>query len=125
MFKKKKPFLKKAEALLCIPEKNSQVKETRLDSGDLILSYKAVYKPMFLRLQKFFRPKAQSTFTRKIQLDQLGGHVWELINGEKDVKAIIKEFAATHSLNHREAEISVTMFLKSLGEKGLIGIREP
>lgn len=125
MFRKKKPLLHKTAALLCIPEKNRLVEETRLDSGDLLLSYPAVYKPIFLKVQKFLRPKGKRTFTRKIQLDQLGTQVWSLINGEKDVKTIIKEFASIHTLNHREAEISVTLFLKSLGEKGLIGIREP
>ncbi len=125
MFKQKKPAMQKKEALLCIPEKNRMVEETILESGDLILSYQSMYKPFFLKVRKFMRPGAKNTFRRKIQLDKLGVHVWSLIDGQKDVQEIIKNFAAFHTLNYREAEISVTLFIKSLGEKGLIGIREP
>jgi len=122
---RKKNTLKKKDALLCIPEKNTTVKETYLDSGDLILTYQAMYKPFFLKIQKIIRQNSKKTFTRKIQLDGLGVDVWSLLDGEKNVKAIIKKFATRHTLNYKEAEISVTLFLRSLGEKGLIGIKEP
>ena len=124
MFKKKNNS-SKHDALLCIPEKNRLVKESTLDSGDMILSYQSVYKPLFRKIQKFVHKNPDNTFKRKIQLDHLGVDVWHLINGKKNVKAIIKEFATIHTLNYKEAEISVTLFLRSLGEKGLIGIKEP
>lgn len=123
MFKKKN--LKKTDALLCIPEKNQTVKENVLDSGDMILSYQAGYKPFFLKIQKIMRQKSKTSFRRKIQLDHLGVDVWSLLDGKKNVKIIIREFATLHKLNYKEAEISVTQFLRSLGEKGLIGIKEP
>ncbi len=110
---------------MCIPEKNTTVKENFLDSGDLILTYQAMYKPFFLRIKKIVGQNPKKTFTRKIQLDGLGVDVWSLLDGEKNVKTIIKEFAVRHTLNYKEAEISVTLFLRSLGEKGLIGIKEP
>ena len=121
----KKNSLKKNDALLCIPEKNASVKENFLDSGDLILIYQVLYKPFFLKIQKIIGQSKKNTFTRKIQLDGLGVDVWSLLDGKKNVKTIIKEFAALHRLNYKEAEISVTLFLRSLGEKGLIGIKEP
>ncbi len=125
MIFKKKDNRSKFDALLCIPEKNSLVKESILDSGDMILSYQSVYKPLFRKIQKFVRKNPDNTFKRKIQLDHLGVDVWSIIDGKKNVKALIKEFAALHTLNYKEAEISVTLFLRSLGEKGLIGIKEP
>lgn len=91
----------------------------------MILTYQAMYKPFFLKIQKIIRQNSKKTFTRKIQLDGLGVDVWSLLDGEKNVKAIIKKFATRHTLNYKEAEISVTLFLRSLGEKGLIGIKEP
>lgn len=124
---KKKDILAKHDALLCIPEKNRLVKETPLDSGDLILSYEAAYRPFFVKIQKIIRrttPPSRS-FQRKIQLDKLGGDVWSLMDGVRNVKTIIKEFAGLHQLNYKEAEISVTLFLRSLGERGLIGLRSP
>lgn len=125
MIFKKKPDLAKKDALLCIPEKNSLVEETYQDSGDLILSYPALYKPFFMNIQKIIRRHPQATFLRKIQLDRLGIDVWSLLDGQKNVKTIIKKFAALHTLHYKEAEISVTLFLRSLGEKGVIGIKEP
>ncbi len=122
---RKKNNFKKNDALLCIPEKNTTVKENFLDSGDLILTYQAMYKPFFLRIKKIVGQNPKKTFTRKIQIDGLGVDVWSLLDGEKNVRTIIKEFAVRHTLNYKEAEISVTLFLRSLGEKGLIGIKEP
>ena len=122
---RKKNNFKKNDAILCIPEKNTTVKENFLDSGDLILTYQAMYKPFFLRIKKIVGQNPKKTFTRKIQLDGLGVDVWSLLDGEKNVRTIIKEFAVRHTLNYKEAEISVTLFLRSLGEKGLIGIKEP
>jgi hypothetical protein len=121
----KKDSLTKNNALLCIPEKNSLVEEIFLDSGDLILSCPVMYKPFFIKIRKMMRRNPEKSFRRKIQLDSLGVDVWSLLDGEKNVKTIIKEFAALHTLNDKESEISVTLFLRLLGEKGLIGIKEP
>ena len=121
---KLKPLSKK-KALKCVPEKNSLVKETRLESGDLILSYPVAYKPFMARVRKLIGQDKDKTFTRKIQLDALGVHVWALIDGKKTVKNLIDTFAADYQVHYKESEASVTLFLKSLGEKGLILIREP
>ncbi len=120
---KKKTTLSKEESLLCIPEKNDLVKEEHLESGDMILEFSVMYKPFFSKIQNVFQANPKKTFQRKIQLDALGIHVWNLINGKDNVKTIIKKFADMHTLNIKEAEISVTLFLKSLGEKGLILIK--
>ncbi len=118
-------MIRKEKALLGIPQKNTHVKETLLDSGDLVLTYRAVYKPFFLKIKKFLRSNKNQTFKKKIQLDGLGVHVWSLVDGKKNVKSIIEEFADYHKLNIKESELSVTQFLRSLGERGLIGIKEP
>ena len=121
--KKKKPWTKQ-EALSCIPERNPEIEEFVPDTGGLILSFPVMYKPFFMRLQRLLRSNVQKTFRRKIQLDGLGMDVWSLLDGKRDVKAVIKDFAGLHGLNNKEAEISVTHFLRSLGQKGLIRIRE-
>nr|NJM01237.1 PqqD family protein [Desulfobacula sp.] len=121
---KKKKAWTKQDALLCIPEKNTGVEELFLDGGDLVLSFPVTYKPFFMRLRRFLRSDPKSTFRRKIQLDRLGADVWSLLDGKRDVKTVIREFAGRHGLDNKEAEISVTHFLRSLGQKGLIRIRE-
>jgi len=123
MGKRKKAWTRK-DSLLCIPEKNAGVEEVFLDTGDLVLSFPVRYKPFFMRLQRFLRSNPQKTFRRKIQLDRLGVDVWSLLDGNRDVKAVIKAFARLHGLDEKEAEISVTHFLRSLGQKGLIRIKE-
>lgn len=115
----------KKEALLCIPERNTGSEEIFKDNGDLVLSFPVVYKPFFMRLWRIVGATPRETFNRKIQLDRLGADVWSLIDGKRDVKTIIKSFASLHGLDNREAEISVTLFLRSLGEKGLISINDP
>jgi hypothetical protein len=62
---------------------------------------------------------------KRIQLDRLGAHVWSLIDGARTVREITAAFAEAHGLDVREAEASVTQFLRSLGKKGLVGLREP
>ena len=125
IFKKNETAFAKQDAFLCIPVKNDLVEETILDSGDLLLSYQAVYKPFFRKIQKLIQKDFEKTFQRKIELDRLGMDVWSLLDGKKNVKTIVRKFAALHKLNTKEAEISVTLFLRSLGEKGLIAIKEP
>lgn len=117
--------LKKPHALSFIPQKNEQVQEEILPNGDIILIYQVVYQPFFLKIKRLIGSNKGTSFTKKLQLDGLGVHVWSLMDGKKNVKFIIKEFARHHRLNQREAEVSVTLFLKSLGERGLIGMKEP
>ena len=42
---------------------------------------------------------------------------------EDDNEHVIKVFAETHRLENREAEISVTHFIKELGRRGLLGLQ--
>ena len=122
---KKNPQIARTDSLKCIPVKNSLVKEEQSESGDLILSYPSMYKPFFSKIQRMLQSNPKKTFQRKIELDGLGMDVWTFIDGKKNVKTIITHFAQKHVLNEKEAEISVSLFLKSLGEKGLIVINEP
>lgn len=121
---KHKPKLSRTDALLCIPEKNPLVKESQLESGDLILSCPQVYKPFFQKLRNLIKQSPEQTYIRKIELDQLGCDVWSMIDGGKNINSIVREFADKHQVHIREAEISVTLFIKSLGEKGLIVIKD-
>ena len=121
----KKNDLSKNQAFLFIPQKNDSVEETILESGELLLTYHAQVRPFFSKMQTFFTKRPVKPVKRKIQLDLLGKSVWDLLDGKKNVKKIIKEFAARHKVNKKEAEVSVTLFLKSLGTKGLIGMKEP
>lgn len=111
------------DALDCIPEKNSQIEEKADSEGDLLLSYQVQVKPWFQGVFKKITKSKNTLVTRKLQLDTLGTSVWQMIDGRKSVKQIIREFQELHKLNSREAEISVTSFLKELGKRGLLAMK--
>ncbi|NNG00281.1 MAG: PqqD family protein [Desulfobacteraceae bacterium] len=105
------------------PVKNEEVSETPSDDGSVLLSYTISVKPFFVGLIRRFSSRPDQPMTKKIQLDALGTQVWKLIDGRRSVRRIIDAFADTNQLHPQEAEVSVTQFLKSLGKKGLIGIK--
>jgi hypothetical protein len=80
-------------------------------------------RPFFAGLAKRFGGQEAQIQTKKLQLDELGTLVWNLIDGERSVQQVVKMFAATHRLETREAEVSVTQFIRELGRRGLIGMR--
>jgi len=68
----------------------------------------------------FYVPKS-----RKIVLDELGTFVWERCDGQTTVRDLIGIFAERYKLGRREAEVSLTEYLRTLAKRGLIGIAVP
>lgn len=115
--------LNRYDALACVPVKSVSVEEYDPGDGTLVLSYPFGYRPVFQKIRRLVGRGPSSGFTRKVELDLLGVGVWRLIDGRNNVRTIIKRFAKAHALDLKEAEVSVTLFLRSLGKKGLIGMR--
>jgi hypothetical protein len=124
-FKRRKQAEKpnRSEALECTPVKNDQIKESRLESGELLLNYPVTIRPWLASVFRRLGGNSQRTVWKKLQLDPLGTEVWELIDGDTRVRDVIGRFASTHRLSKREAEVAVTRFLWDLGKRGLIGLR--
>ncbi len=120
---KQKQF-SRSDALCCIPVRNSQVLENRLDSGEILLSYPETLRPWFSSLILRMNKKAELRRMRKLQLDILGTGVWDLIDGKSTITEIIASFAKLHLLYHKEAEISVVQFLRELGRRGIVGMKQ-
>jgi hypothetical protein len=59
---------------------------------------------------------------RRVELDDLGLEVLNLCNGRNTVESVIEKFAADHKLSFREAQLSVTQFLRLLTERGLVAV---
>ena len=59
---------------------------------------------------------------RKVELDRLGASVLEMCDGRRTIEKIVEEFAAGHKLTFREAQLSVTQFLRQLTQRGLVVI---
>lgn len=114
---------KRSEALDCIPIKNDEIEESRLESGELLLCYPMIIRPWLAGLFKRLGGNSERTVIKKLQLDTLGAEVWELIDDDARVRDVIRRFASNHRLTQREAEVAVTRFLRELGKRGLIGLR--
>lgn len=77
---------------------------------------------------KLHRPKwqqmlgARGEFERTFVLDAYGREVYESCDGKKKVTTIVKQFARKHKISEREAELSVTTYLKTLIRKGLVAV---
>ena len=113
----------RSEALACIPQKRGQVKETIGEDGNVLLDYTVSVRPWFTGLLKRMGVGADGRINKKLQLDELGTQVWGMLDNRKTVRQIVREFARSHQLMEREAEVAVTQFLRELGKRGLIGVR--
>jgi len=115
--------LTRVTALKCRPVKNVQVDEDRLDSGEVVLSYPTTMRPWFAGLVRRLGGPEAPTRMKKLQLDTLGTAVWDLMDGRRTVRQLVRDFAEAYQLHPREAEVSVTRFLRDLGKRGIIGLK--
>jgi hypothetical protein len=125
VFKGKSPVpeINRFEALNCIPVKNLQVREVRGDTGPALLSYPVEIRPWLAGWIRRLGGPADRGRIRKLQLDELGTAVWDLLDGSRSVEQVIQRFAALQRLHPKEATVAVTLFLRELGKRGLIGLR--
>lgn len=94
-----------------------------METGEVVINYPVTIRPFFAGLVKRFGGQEVQTQMKKFQLDELGTAVWNLMDGKHTVRQLVKIFAGTHRLEPREAEVSVTQFIRELGRRGLIGMR--
>jgi hypothetical protein len=99
------------------------VKTDFLESGEVILTYPVSPKPWVSGLARRLGWSEKRYWTKKLQLDELGTTVWNLLDGEKTVYRVIREFTDKYRLLPKEAELSVSRFLMELGKRGIIGLR--
>ncbi len=60
---------------------------------------------------------------KKVELDEIGSDVWEMCDGNSHVEAIAKAIGTSYRLNKRQAEVSVTAYLKMLAERRFIALK--
>ncbi len=125
LFRKKKPAptFTREQALACTPVRNNVVSWERLSSGGIQVEYVLLLKPFFISILERFNPAPATPPTRKLQLDDFGSQVWEMLDGSRTTADLIKEFADDHAISSQEAEQSITLFLRELGKRGLIALR--
>jgi hypothetical protein len=111
------------EALAYKPVKSPQVTETRLETGEVMLEYPLAVRPLVAAVaRRLGKSREDLVQIKKLQLDVLGTSVWDLVDGKRSVRRMVQIFAETHRLEKKEAEVSVTQFLRELGQRGLLGL---
>jgi len=116
--------LSRREALTCIPVKNRHVRERRLENGDVVVVYPMMVRPWMESLARWLGADATPPRTAKLQLDRLGSAVWAMLDGQTSLQRIVAAFSEAHRLERKEAEVAVTQFIRELGRRGLIGLRQ-
>ncbi len=116
----KPPEVDRKAAMTLRPGRNAVLRwEAQEESGKTLLKV-----PVNLQGGRFRKRIAQWMKVPKervVELDEVGGYVWELCDGKHTVEQIVQATANAFKMNRREAEVSVTMFLQMLHERNFIG----
>ncbi len=120
------PFLKIAppqvdrQATLRLrPAHNSKLSWERSESGETILT--VPQNDRVSRVTRWMARWLSAPTERRVELDEVGGFVWELCDGSHTVDTIVTRTGKHFKMNRREAEVSVTMFLQMLHQRNFIG----
>lgn len=118
---KKVPRLTREQSLSALPVRNTLVEYTRTEEGETEITIPR-RKDLLGRLLGliFFVPRK-----RKIVLESIGTDVWELCDGEHNVDQITDVLVKKYKLNRREAEASLTEYLRRLAKRRLIAFAIP
>lgn len=117
------PVIPRSEALNMVPVRNTEVTETPLADGLVQLAYPLAIKPWFGRLAEKVGMWDKRPMVKQIELDEMGTFVWQRIDGKHSVRSIAEEFTEYYEVQPREAELSVTAFIKTIGQRGIIGLK--
>lgn len=101
------------------PGWNSLLKWEKRETGEVLLTIPQNMKAK--RVTRFVAKWLQVPDERHVELDEVGGFVWELCDGQHTVETIVQKTSKHYKMNRREAEVSVTMFLQMLHERNFIG----
>lgn len=119
MFKRrpKPPKMTREQALAMKPVRlvDAQLTLDSVGNGKLSVSIQPT------RVARWFI-KGSEGRQKTFELDPVGVYVWKQIDGKSSVEQLIRRIAKQYNLDLRQAEASTTAFLKTLMQKGLIGI---
>jgi hypothetical protein len=93
---------------------------TRENEGGIITLVVPFHAPGWIR--RLARRVGSGEGERTVELDQIGSFVWRMCDGETAVRDMIERLADEYKVNRKEAEASVTAFLRTLATRGLVMI---
>ena len=110
--------LTRPQALAVVPVHNSSLSWEKVEGGEIALRVPRRSDGLGRIMARMFRVPEH----KEILLDEVGASVWEMCDGRHDIGGIITETSKKYKLNRREAEVSVTTYIKTLAERRLIGL---
>ncbi|MCT4534540.1 PqqD family protein [Halodesulfovibrio sp.] len=111
------------KAMACVPVRNLLVEETNRTAKNITLSFPLRMRPWFSKFTSAFghEPPVQK---KRLELDELGTFCWSLINDKRSVQGIATELSKTYQLHPEEARVAVSQFIRQLGKRGIIGLKD-
>jgi len=115
------PRLTRQQALSALPVRNLSLSSQRTENGEteITIPRREDWVGRLLVLI-FFAPRE-----RKVILEAIGSDIWEMCDGQHSVAQMVEALMAKHKLNRREAEASLTEYLRRLGKRRLIAFAIP
>jgi hypothetical protein len=121
LFRKKPPRLSRDVSFATIPVRNELLEYEEDEQG--LVSVKIPRKDT--RWVKAMSKIMYVPASRVISLDEIGSYVWRMCDGKTTVKELIDDFRTKYKLSRKEAEIFMVTFLRTLTQKGIIGLAVP
>ena len=109
----------RAEALAAIPVPMPGVLAETGPGGLVRISHPAAVRPWLARLL----PASLRQPVRTLELDAMGTFVWTHIDGRASVAVLAGLVAQRYSCLPAEAEQAVALFVRQLGQRGIVALR--
>jgi len=118
--RKKLPGLRldREDALSARPVLSRLVKVERGEDGNIVLQVPRRDTATVRAMSRLFGMPPY----RQVALDELGTFVIELCDGKHTVRDLARRLAGRFRLDRREAEVSVTSYLRDLGRRSIVGL---
>jgi hypothetical protein len=116
--------LTREEALRARLMRNQAVSEETKDSGEVVISMPIIETPAFKVLAWLMKRATKQPVPshKKIELDEIGSFIWRGCDGKATVEDLVRGVSREYKIPRKEAEHSVTLFVKQLAEKRLVAI---
>lgn len=116
--RKKEPKLTREQVMRSRPLRNALLQWETNDEGKVVITIPR-RKDWLARIATIFFAVPS---TRQLVLDdEVGSSVWQACDGEQTIDGIVKLLCQRYKLTRKEAEVSVTEFLRQLGRRRLVG----
>ena len=106
--------------LQAVPHRNQAARLVSEEGDGSVTLAVPTKRPAFLfpPISWVIRPRKE----RLTVLDPIGASVWRACDGRQTIEEIVENFAARHRLSFHESRVSVTHYVKSLLQRGVLAV---